>query len=70
MLFGINRPLSNYASVPVVEASCEKIQQMCENFVLASTSGNCSRELKRNSKEVYWPLTDPEGAPVCTSKLC
>ena len=57
--FQLNRPLSNYASFPannILKSRLRaKFSYICCIFShKASTSGYCSRELKRKSKVVYW----------------
>ena len=52
-----NRPLSNYASVPAnnnlkSRLRARKYSKCMKTWHEASTSGYCSRELKRNSKVV------------------
>ena len=58
LLLHKNRPLSNYASVPVnnnlkSRLRARKYSKCIKTWHEASTSGSCSRELKRNSKAAY-----------------
>ena len=55
----VNRPLSKYASVPANNNLKSRLRAKflyicCIFSHEASTSGYCSRELKRNSKVIYF----------------
>ena len=57
-MYWINRPLSNYASVPTNNnlkstLRARKYSKCMKTWHEASASGYCSRELKRTSKVVY-----------------
>ena len=61
ILFATNRALSNYASVPVnnnlkSRLWARKYSKCMKTWQEASTSGYCSRELKRKTKVVYLPV--------------